>query len=261
MVSSGFCRKFVAFSTLFACILFAAPQTASAANAVIDGACDAAFMDKLRQRAWMEAQREIMTNQQMIWKPDSVLALGCYSQWINAMTISFSDDGGSGLNSTTNQASNYLSAAFPHSLGGGNASGSNSSNCANINNLWKAAQCKNLNLSQFLTLKDASGTDPRVAPNSCGSTGSWGTPVSTMGTTGLGAPFDSMNLFTSVVAPLSETGSTPKCSVGIPTGVLIGGGTNREAVCPNPGCSPDGAANPKCCKSGSTSANCSAALP
>jgi hypothetical protein len=250
MVFFGLCRQLVVFAALFGSLMFFNPLLASAA--VIDEACDSAFMDKMKERAWMEAQREIMINQTMVWKPDSVLALGCYEQWIGAIKVSFSKDSGAGLTDVKTQATTYLSAAFPHTLGGGNGTGSNTSKCSNINDLWKQAQCKNLNLSQILTLKDISGNDPRQNPAACSSTGSWGTPVSTMAAVGLGAPFDSMNLFTSVVAPLSEV-TSGKCSAGIPTGVFIGGGSNPEVVCPNPGCSPTGTSTPKCCKSGTSS--------
>lgn len=275
MVSSGFCRKVTAVAAAMFCIGFCMPSPA--VSAVIDDACDSAFMDKMKERAWMEAQREIMTNQKMIWKPDSVLALGCYKNWIDSMTISFTKDNKSGLNSTTSQAESYLGAAFPHTLGGGNLSGANSSNCSNIKSLWDQAECRNLSLSDIQTLKDASSNDPRKKPKSCGNPGSWGSYITNLTTAGMGAGFDKMKLFLSVTAPLSETclpsgggsggsgggsggGScTKKCSVGIPTGVMIGGGSNPEIVCPNPGCSPDGAASPKCCDSTSSGSSCSAA--
>ncbi len=260
MVSLFSCRKVaLVFATLGILI---APTSSKAASAVYDSACDTSFMNALKDKAWMEAQREMMHNQQMVWKPDSVLALGCYKHWIDGLkgTISFSNDNGSGLNSLGSDASSYLSSAFNHTLAGGNGSGSNSSNCGNIATLWQYSRCKNLNLTQIQTLKDVSGSDPRVAPGgACGSTGGWSGPAGNAVAVAWGTTFDSMNLFTNVVAPLSEV-SGGKCSVGIPTGVKIGGGSNPEIVCPNPGCSPDGTAHPKCCKSGTTS-NCSAALP
>lgn len=250
----------LACAALLSLFVVSAPEGVRAA--VIDKACDPEFMDKLKERAWMEAQREIMNNQQMIAKPDSVLALSCYDSWMSSMTSSFSKDNGSGLNSTKNQANTYLQSSYNHSLGGGNQGGSNSSNCGNIKSLWESAECKNLELSQILTLKDASTNDPRKQPKSCGNSGSWDDPIKNLTTAGAGVGFDKMNLFTSIVAPLSETGTSggsKKCAAGIPTGVFLGDDKNPEIVCPNPGCSPDGGSSPKCCETGSTSSSCSAA--
>lgn len=40
--------------------------------------CDPAYYQSLEQRAWLEAQREITQNQNLIFKPDSVLAYTCF---------------------------------------------------------------------------------------------------------------------------------------------------------------------------------------
>lgn len=241
MLSFDFCRKVLAVSALVCVMGVSLPSQAATA---IDTACDPAFLDRMRERAWGEAQREMMTNQQMIWKPDSVLALGCYNSWIGAMGISFTKDNGTGLNSIKTQATTYLNASFNHTLGGGNLAGANTSNCSNIRTLWEAAECKNLNLTQIQSLGDASSSDPRIKPKACGNTGaSWPAAKNVITKGGANAAYDTMNLFTSIVAPKSEAGS---CSNGIPTGVMLAGGTNPEIVCPNPGCVPDGAAAPKC---------------
>ncbi|HNQ92016.1 MAG TPA: hypothetical protein PKI93_03685 [Alphaproteobacteria bacterium] len=242
MVSFDFCRKVFAFSALI-CVI-GAPLPSQAATA-IDTACDPAFLDRLKERAWGEAQREMMTNKQMIWKPDSVLALGCYSQWISAMGVSFTKDNGNGLKTITNQAQSYLTASFNHSLGGGNLPGpKQSSVCSNISALWQGAQCGNLNLTMLQTLGEAKASDPRIKPTACNSPGAeWAKVTSVMTVGGANAPYDKMSLFTSIVAPKSEAGA---CSAGIKTGVSLAQGNNPEIVCPNPGCYPDGKANPKC---------------
>lgn len=241
-ISRGFSRQFVAVFA-FVCVIGAALPSMAATTA-FDSACDPAFLERMQERAWGEAQREMMTNRQMVWKPDSVLALGCYNNWISAMGIIFSRDGGTGLNSIRNQATTYLSSAFNHTLGGGNLAGANNSNCANIRNLWQQAECNtNLNLTQIQSLRDASTSDPRVKPTACGSPGLfWGNTANVIVQPGANAPFDAMNLFTSVVAPKSEAGS---CFAGIKTGVQVSGG-NPEIVCSNPGCVPSGGGSPTC---------------
>jgi hypothetical protein len=40
--------------------------------------CDPQYMDSLEARAWLEAQREITQNQNLIYKPDSVLEYTCF---------------------------------------------------------------------------------------------------------------------------------------------------------------------------------------
>lgn len=45
--------------------------------------CDPAFYDVLSDRAWMEAQREITQNQNIITRPDSVLSMSCFDQFLD----------------------------------------------------------------------------------------------------------------------------------------------------------------------------------
>lgn len=245
----------LAFLAVFTMFGAAALNPAHATSAT-DPACDSAFLQKLKDRAWAEAQRELMHNKQMVWKPDSVFALGCAGTWMQLIPKSFSQNGGSAVTNVSNHIGQYLSASFNHSFGGGNvSSGSNSNvnNCGNIGLLWNAALCQNLNTTQIQTFSEASGTDPRVKPTACSNTGGfWGNASSVITSAGAGAGFDAMSLFSSVVAPLSEL-SPQKCSKGIPTGVMLSGGTNKEIVCPNPGCTPTGGTSPQCCKTGTSS--------
>lgn len=225
----------------------------------VDPACDFAFLQKLKDRAWAEAQREMMHNKQMIWKPDSVFVLGCVDKWIGNVPVSF-QNGSSGSDQITklkDGIGEYLTASFSTQfLGGGNATAGNPTQrnvCASIQTLWNAALCLNLNTTQIQTFDNASANDPRLKPMACNNTGGlWGAASAVITSAGAGAGFDSMSLFSSVVAPLSELKSQ-KCSKGIPTGVMLSGGSNKEIVCPNPGCTPTGGATPQCCKTGTTS--------
>ena len=50
-----------------------------------DTPCDPEYMDALEARAWMEAQREISQNQNLIFKPDSVLEYTCFDRFLNTV--------------------------------------------------------------------------------------------------------------------------------------------------------------------------------
>lgn len=228
--------------------------------------CDSSFMSAIKQKAWMEAQREIMIAQSIIAKPDSVFVLGCFDHWYDELDIKFSNGTKYNISSVV---SSYISSAFPHSLGGGHYSGSQSTNnCGTMSDLWNNARCSNLGSSagQLGTLTDMSSYDRGSFPTSCSSGGSWSGPLNTFKNksagNSVGAGFDDMNLFGSVTLPVSEAGS---CSAGIPTGVKISTGSSStidEIVCPNPGCTPNGASPQKCCKatvssSGVTYGSCS----
>ncbi len=45
--------------------------------------CDPAFYDVISNRAWMEAQREITQNQNIVTRPDSVLSMSCFDQFLD----------------------------------------------------------------------------------------------------------------------------------------------------------------------------------
>jgi len=45
-----------------------------------DSPCDPGYYDSLEARAWLEAQREITQNQNLIYKPDSVLEYTCFDR-------------------------------------------------------------------------------------------------------------------------------------------------------------------------------------
>jgi hypothetical protein len=226
-------------------------------------------MNAMKQKAWMEAQREIMIAESTIAKPDSVFSLGCFGAFWNSYSGSIQFSIGNRWNAAS-QISSYVSAAFAHSLGGGHFSGSNSGTntaCDQMLTLWNAARCSNASNNAYtniFTLDEMSGYNRGSFPTACGSTGAWATPLNTFSTKtanqSVGAAYDDMNLFTSVTAPLSQLSNNPRCSAGIPTGVSMssGSGSRDEVVCPNPGCTPNGNATPQCCRySGGSFTNCS----
>ena len=50
---------------------------------IAEQACDPAYWKTLKHRAWMEAEREIIQNQNLIFKPDSVLEYVCFDKFVN----------------------------------------------------------------------------------------------------------------------------------------------------------------------------------
>lgn len=56
-------------------------------------ACDPEYMDALESRAWLEAQREITQNQNLISKPDSVLEYTCFNSFLNHLAKNFNVSG------------------------------------------------------------------------------------------------------------------------------------------------------------------------
>lgn len=205
------------------------------AKSAIDAACDPGFLASLKVRAWMEAQREVMNNQKMIWKPDSVLALGCYATWLDVMGDSFTKDSGQGLVKTLEQAQKYLEASFNHGLGGGSLGFTTPplpTDCSNMDKLWMAAKCKNLELNDFMSINELGlpgATDVRQFPKACTGMGNiWATGASIMSTAGLGLGYDKMELFTSITGSKSENNGS--CT----TTKLLGG-----TYCNNAGCAVD----------------------
>jgi len=62
--------------------LFTADNKACAAE-VAPQPCDAQYWDSMTHRAWMEAEREIVMNQNLIFKPDSVLEYVCFDKFLD----------------------------------------------------------------------------------------------------------------------------------------------------------------------------------
>lgn len=279
MMFSVFRQKSVNFclSLLVAGILV---NSSSFATPLVGPGCDPAFMQAIQDKAWMEAQREIMIAQTTIAKPDSVFSLGCFDHWASGLSISFTN---SNNYNYSNKISAYGNAAFPHTHGGGHYTGSNQniSNCSAMADLWNAARGSDLNQPSRLlgTLRNIATYDrgafpvARVPTGFAGPLAKFYNPTAPTANTykpktanqSVGAGFNDMDLFSGVVAPFSQTaipassGPPPvaakpaQCAKGIPTGISISGG-GPEYVCPNPGCIWD-TSQTKCCDySGS---NCS----
>lgn len=75
--------------TLCVLIPLTLSTVALAADDLPATACDPEYMDALESRAWLEAQREITQNQNLISKPDSVLEYTCFNRFLNQMSHGF----------------------------------------------------------------------------------------------------------------------------------------------------------------------------
>ena len=150
-------------------------QTAGA-QSFADTPCDPVYFDSLKSRAWMEAQREITQNQNIIAKPDSVLELTCFDQFNNVLAKEaqnlFSEtqrwgaiEGrvpgksmGLALNAAVGDSlTTYTSTNFGNIMPQPQAIKAGSYTCANMANIWKDAKCENFasDANQgFFTLKD-----------------------------------------------------------------------------------------------------------
>jgi|GEM_PF-997271 len=79
---------------------------------VADQPCDTQFWRQMSARAWMEAEREIMQNQNLIYKPDSVLEYTCFDQFVGLNAW----DGGNIFTHTEYFGDQIISRGQPYGL-------------------------------------------------------------------------------------------------------------------------------------------------
>lgn len=188
--------------TLF--ISLGIPSGAQAGVSVIpDSPCDALYYETLSARAWLEAQREITQNQNLILKPDSVFEYTCFDTLVWELAdhgdemLSETNLFGTPLSTTsldttlqnlvTSSLTAYHSANFgyyPGLLGGHTAAlaikhtptasiGGTAYSCDIMEKVWHAAKCinfaSNSTTEGFFTLAEyATGLlDKRTLPTIC----------------------------------------------------------------------------------------------
>jgi len=195
----------IAFLAVLLC--FSVAQTALAGIAA--SPCDPEYYNSLRSRAWLEAQREITQNQNLIVKPDSVLEYMCFGQFLNVMAYMGGTDENALFSESTHwpspaqlgsksmdtaltkvvqgAVSTYITANFSHNfLGGrlttayttlGSVSGAAGSSytCANMQKIWNAAKCTDFiadgATDGFYTFEQYRTTERRTRPTACDNTG------------------------------------------------------------------------------------------
>jgi hypothetical protein len=159
--------------------------------------CDPQYMDALEARAWMEAQREIAQNQNLITKPDSVLELTCFNKHLNVLAgqasnmLSETTRWGSipGLgNESTDVALqdlvlaglvNYIETNFSHEFIGGRSAtphqafetevSAGNYECGVMAMVWNEAKCMNMlqkeDFDGFYDFSWYQTQDPRHLPS------------------------------------------------------------------------------------------------
>ena len=99
----------------------------AASHAAVTSPCDPQYMDALEGRAYLEAQREIMQNQNLIFKADSILSYVCFDAFAGHASSNVGDIfsngnqpmAGSMDSVVINSMTAYINNNFNHSLLGG----------------------------------------------------------------------------------------------------------------------------------------------
>jgi hypothetical protein len=172
-----------------------ATPKAHAAAVFADSTCDSTYYDALEARAWLEAQREITQNQNLIFKPDSVLEYTCFESHLNQVADAADDlfSGDTRWGSAQNMASALGSIAgahktydennFEHDYLGGRSSeadttpsssvSKSSYECDVMKKVWESAKCMDFladaSHDGFFTFAEyaAESEDKRFLPEQC----------------------------------------------------------------------------------------------
>lgn len=171
--------------------------SASATGLFAPDACDPQYYESMKSRAWLEAQREITQNQNLIFKPDSVLEYTCFDKFLGVLAQNapnmFSGSsrwGGPPGNMTdslsnlvANPMSQYETANFNHTGLGGRMDAvdtyplpgtvtAGDYTCKNMKAVWMAAKCMDFIDEDaedgFFTFAEyAADPDKRFLPDRC----------------------------------------------------------------------------------------------
>lgn len=192
-----------------AAICFLSPSRADAACAAPGGgvaasSCDCQYWESMKARAWLEAQREITQNQNLIFKPDSVLEYVCFDSIEREKALRagalFSDTNAwpaavqkrgclangqcldLALQDVTHRALlGYLQANFSHNYLGGRMAGGGAPSglsiigggdyvCDAMIRVWEKSKCYGFAQEApdgFLTFEEHRANDPRRYPTPC----------------------------------------------------------------------------------------------
>lgn len=197
------CLQLVSLSMLFISIGI---SDVKAVTVIPDSPCDALYYETLSARAWLEAQREITQNQNLILKPDSVFEYTCFDMLVKELAdhgdemLSETSAFGTPLSSTSldnslqnlviSSLSAYHTANFGYYTGllGGHTAATaifhnvpssigsiaSSYTCDVMERVWQAAKCinfaSNSTTEGFYTLAeyaDPLSIDKRIFPTAC----------------------------------------------------------------------------------------------
>jgi hypothetical protein len=263
------------FGVLTAIIVgFSGISPALAGAAIAPSPCDPQYYDSLRSRAWLEAQREITQNQNLIVKPDSVMEYTCFDRFLNILAFEaqnmFSETTRWGTilpNNSMDQAlqslvgaalSTHISSNFNHNFRGGRSTALNytpaaisgapgsSYTCTMMRDVWQESKCVDFaadpNTDSFYTFEHyRDNADKRTRPTPCNNAGlpaRW-TNEFNMATVNANTPWQEDNVVTyfNLLDPSTCGGST----LEIETGVVVRRSKQapteyEEKVCVPAGC-------------------------
>ncbi len=181
--------------------IFAMPMLAKAdpATTALSPTCNGNILQSIEMRGWLEAEREVVQNQNIIVKPDSVMEYTCFdshlnnlalngaeifsenlSDWSGASNISDDDMDNALNNMVWSSANGYLEQNFGHTLLGGRSainyplpSSVNGADytCDIMDKIWEVAKCYNfqqLPNDGFMEFDKYATTDNRMLPTPCG---------------------------------------------------------------------------------------------
>lgn len=153
----------------------------NASKAENNGACDANFMNQIYARAFMEAEREVISGSAIMLKPDSILEYTCFSSQASdqagAIEGIFSADEGdlyghvSGL--VFNALTEYFDSNYKHDyLGGAYGSATapppGSGVCDVMYSVYHVAKCSDFGLeAPYMSFEEFANADPRALPRTC----------------------------------------------------------------------------------------------
>lgn len=164
---------------------------------VSDAVCDPEVFNRMKEKAWAEAQRENYVNQSLILKPDSLFAITCFdkqlSNTMGSLGIKEKDDNGSQTNfeKKVSSSASAVTSAFIGPMKDGKPlltpdkntktdttsteyeanpkAKSGSFNCGEMEKLWQQSQCGNFAAGDLPTLKEVgtSSSEARKYPQAC----------------------------------------------------------------------------------------------
>jgi hypothetical protein len=217
--------------------------------AAMDPLCDTGLFDQMTERARLQSQRRTAVEQNLIYKPDSILEYTCFERFLDVMpgNITYSLTATPLNDLIKTPVEEYLNDNFSHSYLGGRApagltvgaASATAYTCDAMSVVWDAARCMNFgpeepedsyyDLSSFM-----SAPEIRRYPNICNA------PT----TVAFGVVPTTATLIAFTAATNPTTPSTD-CGLPIDTGnvidISVGPGETRpqvfnEKLCPNPTC-------------------------
>ncbi len=261
-LSSKICSWLLLLFTSSICFIFVGAGSTLGASSIADTPCDETYYESLAARAWLEAQREITQNQNIILKPDSVFEYTCFDQLLwefaDHADEMFSETSAYGTPLGALSMDNALSdlvltslniyvdnnyGYYPGLLGGHPAAlaikhvlpasiglGSSAYSCDIMKRVWHAAKCINFvtdaDYDGFYTFDEyaSSTSDKRRLPTACTAIASnWSANLTTALTSG---PWtnDPVQTYFEQTSPQNCSDSNCKCSQDpVPTGIMITG--------------------------------------